>query len=1347
MRPNKIILIVIDSLRRDHLGCYGYKRDTSPNIDALARGGILFKNAFSVSPNTVSCMASILTSKYPSNHSIGFNPDEKLNPELDRTLAAVLKTNNYKTAAFSGSSKLLGLNSGFDLFEDGPERRDCQMINEQIFNWLDENNKDDFFLFVHYFDLNGPFLNSGSYKNTFVEDSFYGNPEYLNNISDKEPAFNSIPRYHILNPAMDKDNYLISFENDLRYYKTQYDGCIRNIDENVQKLIEKLKFLKIYEDALIIITSDHGVAFGENNVFLYHGLSVTLDQIAVPLILKPHKGWNINNGIFDNPVTTLDIMPTVLSLCDKYRNHVLEGHSLKEVIEGKEDNIINERTLVSENERQFALFSPNGLMELKKKDLTISNYYPYLPSLHEALNGKRYYWDSGKEYMLAIPFDQYQRYKIISDIINKYRSNKEIFRILDVGAGFEGTLKKFLPEDDIEFLDKDYPEEFKQKSNHLIGDITKIELNKTYDFVISIDVYEHIHPILREKFVYKIINLSKIASIIAAPFDLQGVKEHEVSANEVYKISHGVEYKWLHEHIQNGLPSLPFTLELINKSKYSYTVIPNGYLPRWYEMISTYMLTEGMPEFSKILQELYEFYNKNFYSYDNLNPAYRQVIVVNKNNNELDFSEIYAKNAKLDENFVIKYESLLSFIKKIRDLSSNIRYKELIEKRSQVTELKNVLRAKDTEIIELKSTVNAKDALVNVKDSEIIELKSILLSINQSITWKSVMKFQRIIDFLFPNDTRRRHCYDLGLKSIHIILTEGWRSLWIGIRDKIKRWVPFRNQVRINHFLFKLKSLNTRKRKIQEGKNFNPIIDIVIPVYNHGNYLQECIESAINQTYANIKIIIVDDNSSDPVVFEVLEKYKNNPKIKMDFHKKNKGISETLNDGIIMSSGDYLAFLDCDDLLVPDSIEKVVNFIKCNSDKYFIYSDRINIDQSGEPIEYISFKNRGTNAKEELLIGMYTSHLKVINRDCFYKVGLFLPNYDSSQDYDIALRISELFNFGYINDYLYKHRVHEEQTTQKNLTKQQNLAELIKDAAIQRRKILKGDIRKSISIVMLTFNRLEDTKKSIESIFEYTKLPFELIILDNNSDHNVREYLRKLEKKKSNVKIIFEDTNLGCGRGRKKAVKFAKGDYIVTLDNDICVTPLWLENFIIRIEEDKKIAAACAKVVFPDGKVQYNGGKFVIENDFIKFSLLDLKINKNDLSTFRECDCDWIPGGAMIIKREFLEKVEYRDDIEGAYEDNDYSMQIRNVGGRVVNCPLSEVIHYHLQFGKNILKEKRYLNERYANKKMMNAFLAFYKYNKLIIKDDDLYKMLNISNKSEEEIRKYITTQVLQPDF
>jgi len=191
---------------------------------------------------------------------------------------------------------------------------------------------------------------------------------------------------------------------------------------------------------------------------------------------------------------------------------------------------------------------------------------------------------------------------------------------------------------------------------------------------------------------------------------------------------------------------------------------------------------------------------------------------------------------------------------------------------------------------------------------------------------------------------------------------------------------------------------------------------------------------------------------------------------------------------IILSRGDYVAFLDCDDAIVPDGLEKVAAFIKNNPDKPFIYTDRINIDPEGEAIENVTFKNRSTDAFNELLIGMYTSHLKTIKRDCFLTTWLLASRFDSAQDYDISLRMSENFKFGYINEYLYKHRVHEQQTTLSGLEKQNRLAERIKQEAIMRRALYQGNGDKLTSVVMLTLNRLEDTQRSIDALYAHTKL-------------------------------------------------------------------------------------------------------------------------------------------------------------------------------------------------------------------------------------------------------------------
>ncbi len=950
MRPKKIILIAIDTLRADHLGCYGSKRDTSQNVDRMAKEGILFKHAFSPASHTIPSFGSIFTSKYPSHHSIGFNQNlfvetGKLNTDIDITLAEILNTIGYKTAGFISGiviGKDTNFNAGFEIYDDdiGNDpfgRRTCEKTNQRVFDWLEKNLGEDFFLFIHYYDVHGPFFVPDTYKDLFIDDSFYGAPEILNDIFDIEPIFNRIPDYQILKIERDENQKLLNFEKDIRYYKAQYDATIRYTDDNLGNLFKKLKDLNIFEESLIIITADHGEAFGENNVYLYHGLTVTLDQISIPLILKPHKGWNIERGIIGTHVSTIDIMPTLLSLCNyDYCSLAIEGHSLKKIIENRNDIFWNERTLLSENERQYALINPGGIMEIKKKETPTSTYYPYIPALIDSLNGYKYCWESGKEYVLNIPFDIYQRYKITSDIINKFRFEKRIFRILDVGAGFEGTLKKFIPDDNICFLDKDYPPEYKIRSAFISGDITKLEVDDKYDFVVSIDVYEHIDPISRENFINKLINLSKVATIIAAPFDTPGVKEHEVILNELYNISHGIEYKWLHEHIQNGLPSLSYTMELIKKSGFDFTIIPNGYLPRWFEMISISLLTEGSQEFSKSMEELNEFYNKKFYSYDNLNPSYRQVIIINKSEQNPDYSDIKAKNYENDKDFLIKIEMLQSIIKRIKELHGSYKFKELLEKNRQVAELTSVLQAKEAQMtqkeaqfVQINSEKEAQIAqiksVLQTREAQIRELNNVLQSIQQSMVWRATMFFNnRIIDKLLPQETGRRKTYDLALKSFKILITEGWGSL-------LQNYKQRRNlKMQLKQHEKEIKKLTIHALENWNGKKIifpipseNPDVSIVIPVHNNSKYTYNCLNSILKNTQGAFEIIVIDDASSD----ETPKLLRNVDNIRVIRNDKNLGFIESCNIGAESGKGKYLFFLNNDTIVTENWLEPLISAI------------------------------------------------------------------------------------------------------------------------------------------------------------------------------------------------------------------------------------------------------------------------------------------------------------------------------------------------------------------------------------------------------------------------------------
>ena len=392
MKPKKIILIVIDTLRADHLGCYGYKRNTSPNIDKFAKEGIFFKWSFAPVSYTVPSITSIFTGKYPSNHCTMFsNAAPVKSRDNDVFLTEILSSEGYGTAAFVSGLVIskavkVAITSGFRTYNDEMTSHELNRLhelirsgeetNEEVFKWLEKNYKNDFFLFVHYFDVHGPYVNPKHYGDIFVNDEYYGEPKCIDKIVPEDKALGGIPEYQVLSPKRDEEGNLIDFEKDIRYYIAQYDGGVRYCDEQIGNLFKKLAELGIYDECLIILTSDHGEALGENNVYFYHGLTVTMDQIYVPLIIKPHRDWHPDTYLIDDPVSLVDIMPTILELVGFDVSELeIDGVPILDI--DKNSN----RKIISEIEPQITHIDEN-FIRLKLRDkLDEKRYFPYIKEL------------------------------------------------------------------------------------------------------------------------------------------------------------------------------------------------------------------------------------------------------------------------------------------------------------------------------------------------------------------------------------------------------------------------------------------------------------------------------------------------------------------------------------------------------------------------------------------------------------------------------------------------------------------------------------------------------------------------------------------------------------------------------------------------------------------------------------------------------------------------------------------------------------------------------------------------------------------------------------------------------
>jgi len=278
--------------------------------------------------------------------------------------------------------------------------------------------------------------------------------------------------------------------------------------------------------------------------------------------------------------------------------------------------------------------------------------------------------ESNSDQLLKLPFDQYQRYKIIEEIVNLMRGKKSL-RILDIG-GNPGFLNKFLPKDDIFNLDI---KKGKAK-NFILGNGCYLPFkDNSFDIVTSVDVFEHVPFKARSKFLEEGLRVSSRFNIIGAPYyDKQVLLAEKIVYDFIYS-KFNIKYKLLEEHSNNKLPILEDTERCIKEKGFNNICLNNGYLYNWIFMILVNFHFEWMDSTKSILPKLNEFYNTNFHRTDNKAPSYRKVIIASKDK-DFDFKNIlnFYKNQQEDNDSFEKME-LANLLMKIID-AEDIRGRE-----------------------------------------------------------------------------------------------------------------------------------------------------------------------------------------------------------------------------------------------------------------------------------------------------------------------------------------------------------------------------------------------------------------------------------------------------------------------------------------------------------------------------------------------------------------------------------------------------------------------------------------------------------------------------------------------
>jgi arylsulfatase A-like enzyme len=316
-----IILISLDAVRRDHLSCYGYERNTSPNIDALAREGILFEQAIAAAYWTLPSNASILSGLHEINHG-AINRHNKIKSGV-RLLPQILEANGFVAAGFLSAfllDELYGFKRDFDIyktFQKFKRKRPAEVplagkITDNIIDWVKKNKSQPFFVFTQFFDAHMPIIPPASFKSLFSQD-YKG----------------EIDGYIFFKRRLKWKLFGIK-ENDLQQMLALYDGAINYIDAQIGRLVTFLKEEGLYHKTLIVITSDHGEQFNEHQKFGHGSFHET--EMRVPLIMHCPVLWASGMRRMQL-VRHIDLMPTILDLVLGKVSEPADGVSLRPVIE------------------------------------------------------------------------------------------------------------------------------------------------------------------------------------------------------------------------------------------------------------------------------------------------------------------------------------------------------------------------------------------------------------------------------------------------------------------------------------------------------------------------------------------------------------------------------------------------------------------------------------------------------------------------------------------------------------------------------------------------------------------------------------------------------------------------------------------------------------------------------------------------------------------------------------------------------------------------------------------------------------------------------------------------------
>ena len=508
----------------------------------------------------------------------------------------------------------------------------------------------------------------------------------------------------------------------------------------------------------------------------------------------------------------------------------------------------------------------------------------------------------------------------------------------------------------------------------------------------------------------------------------------------------------------------------------------------------------------------------------------------------------------------------------------------------------------------------------------------------------------------------------------------------------------------------------------QPGGEAGPKISIVVPLYNTPlNFLEELLDSVVNQTYRNWELCCVDAGQDTAVGQHVQARAKADPRIRYQKLTENEGIAGNTNHGFELATGDYIALLDHDDILHPCALWYTAQAI-VEQGADFVYTDEATFEGKVENVVLYHFKP--DFMLDNLRSNNYICHLTTFSKVLMEQAGGGeRAEYNGSQDYDLFLRLTEKARkIAHIPHALYYWRSSPNSTASDISAKTYCI-----DAGIAALKAhyarcgvavddvtlipgtpgyYKTDYTMAhpgrVSILIPTCDHIRDLETCVESIYARTTYPdFEILLIENNSkeEQTFRSYERMQKEHPDTLKVLtWQGKGFNYSALNNFGARYATGEYLLLLNNDTeVITPGWLEEMVMYAQQ-KRVGCVGAKLLYPDDTIQHAGVGFGIggvAGHLHKYFPATSDGYMGRLNYVQDVYGD--TAACLLIRKEIYDEVHGLDESYAvAFNDVDFCVRVREAGYTNVFTPFAQLYHYESKsrgMEDNPEKQKRFQGE------------------------------------------------------